>query len=198
MVEMVARIPLVRNLTDPGHMTESSPMPADGQSVSVGAVTSVADGAIWTKRRPEPHTHPVNGPTGEVGSDAGALPMAAVISSSLRSSQMSMSAVLVPPLSVLLPFSSPSLPLLPPQDARTSKAAHAIAILGLMKRPFAKMCPSTPRLGRLSSATRGIFGINAVVREALQASFIETQVANLAVTLHDSDSRILFYAEPLP
>ena len=154
MVEMVARIPLVRNLTDPGHIADSSPIPADGQSVSVGAVTKVADGAIWTYRRPGPHLHPVNGPAGSVGSDAGALPMAAVISSSLRSAQTSMSAVLVAPVSVLVPLPLLSLPLLPPQDVRTSRATQAVAILSLMKGPFAALCPSTLRLGRLRNPRR--------------------------------------------
>lgn len=77
MVKIDTWMPLVRNLTDPGHRVDSWPIPAEGQSVSVGAVISVVAGAIWTNRRPEPHLHPVNGPAGSVGSDSGALPIAA-------------------------------------------------------------------------------------------------------------------------
>jgi hypothetical protein len=149
MVDTVTWIPLVRNLTDPGQDVDSSPIPGDRQSVSPGAVINVEDGAICTKRRPEPHLQPVNGPAGSVGCDTGALPMAAAISSLLRRAQMSMSAVLVAPLSASLP-----LPSLPPQDAATSKAIHIVAILNLTTIPLATTGWNALRLDRWSTSWR--------------------------------------------
>jgi hypothetical protein len=73
-----------------------------------------------------------------------------------------------------------SVPLLPPQDVRTSKAAHVIAIPSLMSGPFAELCPEDPQTRSIVDSPAGHVR-NRHGRLAQRWSYVCGDGANLRV-----------------